>query len=370
MKPVKYFSLLIFLIFTFFIGGCYTEIATQDSGYSNNNSQPDDSGYYYDSSSDSEYTYAPEDSGYYPYDYEDSSQTNINNYYYGYPSYSGYYGGNYPSYYFGFDFGWNWYSRNLWDPFYYMNWCGTCYYSYNPYWYWYGPGFYTSYFYNYPYYNYPYYYGGYYAGYYNYRHRSGTGFRLRNNDGLRDPGNGRGPVAGINSGAGTLNRTGRNQTAGTQTDVKRGNIADRNQIRSREAGRTTTPSVGTKRSTDRRNTIKENRTRIERNGRVYRRYYNPRYNANRNDGRRYERPQARRTPNQRSSGTQREYKPQQRNYNPSHKTYSAPRSYSPPHRTYSAPRSYNPPSRSYSPPSRSSGNSRGSSGSRNSGGRR
>jgi len=359
--------------------GCYTQLATRDRDYSDDQGRQvytNDQGYS-DQYQDSVYD---DSSNYYGSDYYDTTGNTDNEYYdrgyrspyyyddfyCNYPIYSRYFWGYHPSIVFGI--GWNsWF----YDPFY-CNYWNSWYYpgswSCLPYYYYYPSPFFFGFNYYYDY-GYPYFTHYYYTN----RERTRDIHRLRDLDGLRG-GRGRGSLVGNNTGSAgrnVLERSGGRTLITTGTDIRTGTIN----------------STGTRNATGtRKEIIKKERTgntrgNIRQQGRI-----NPNERKNRipsvqgrNQGNRSERYITPRThfPNRR------EYTPYQRRnnsgnyvprknergyYTPSgrdgtSRNYNSPRSYNPPQRSYTPPtKSYSPPTRSYSPPSH------GNSGGRSSGG--
>lgn len=340
MKNIKLFSGLILILSALFLGGCYTQIAMNDNGDNNGN---DNYGYNNDQNSQDYQT--PADTTYgNQYDTLDNQYepNTINNYYFGYPRYSGSFcWGNYPSYSVGINFGFPYYNPYYWDPFGLWSYYPTYYnpYYYNPYSYYGG------------YYN-PYYYGNYgYYGYYgNYNsgtvQRSNSTTRLRNNDGFRSGGD-RGIVTGTNGNTSvpTANTT-RNEPSGRTVTTTRSSSGQSVYSNNRNNGRVVGRSVESGRNNSGR-TISRQNYRMER--KAYTRTYDRNNNNRNNSG--YNSNSNRNNSNnnygnQRSSGR-----------------YEAPRTYSPPPQSSYSP----PPTRSSSPPparSSSGSSSRGSSGRR------
>ena len=176
MKNLKFLSLITILSISFFVTGCYTQLAVKDS-------IPDDKD-----------IVTNEDPNYNDEYYEDVDDTlnTENDYYYddGDPNYNislslgylyprlgnmyryrtyPYYSYRYTSYYFDPYY-------YCWDP--YSIFCYPDNYFYYPNYY--GVNYYHNYFYNYGYNNY-----GYFYGYNKYKQRNNAGYKLRNNSGIR-----------------------------------------------------------------------------------------------------------------------------------------------------------------------------------------
>jgi hypothetical protein len=182
MKKSNVFTFLSAVLISAFLAGCYTQVDWRDrdygrdTGYTENNEDQRYGDTYEETYADSGYT-----------DYYDSTETVINNYYYGgYPLHRRYYSYYYPRFSVGFHFGWYDPFYSCWDPYYWWDWCGTGAYFYYPY---YGYPYYWSYYYPYYYGGYSYYSGShYYGGHYKYRNlreRTRDVYTTRNNDGLR-----------------------------------------------------------------------------------------------------------------------------------------------------------------------------------------
>ena len=343
------------LLVSFFLTGCYTQLAMRASYYDDPKEEKQyDEDEYYETQED---TLENEDETYYDDDtyYDEDNNVIYERYYLSPNVYHRYYWGYYPSISFGIHFGYSYYDPYCWDPFYdwYWPWCGS-YYYYPYYSYYYHPVYYYPYF----YYSYPYY-GGYWSSNHSvYRERNKSGFRLRNNDGLR---------SGYTT-RGTLTR-GNNRVSKDLRNSQSDNIRFKNPTRNTISDRTSRTQIKGKkneslieRRTDRNKNIIRNKTiekqknsaRELRKNTTKRKYdsnnrkpvYNPKTNRNKQ-------------PESKSGVRQRTTKP--------------PKTYSPPKRTYNPPKSYSPPRRSSSPPRSSSGSDNRSGGSRggnNSGGRR
>ncbi|HSD62769.1 MAG TPA: hypothetical protein VLB50_03190 [Ignavibacteriaceae bacterium] len=373
-----YYILSLLTVSGILFTGCYTQVATRDRDYTDNNTQPDynnDQGY---SGQYGDTSYYDDSTEYYGDNYSDSTESYdrgynspyyYDNFYYNYPIYHRYFWGYHPSIVIGF--GWNSWYYNPWyyDPFY-------CYWDS-----WYYPGSWSClpYYYYYPspyFYGYNYYYGYGYPYFSNYyytnRERTRDITRIRNLDGLRGGSRDRNSITRNNTGGIGKERTSRDPMISTRTgntsprvgSNETGRTTDRTRIGNERTGNNRSPQIGKRntRNSGRINPyIKRNQgpsVEKKNDGRRIDRYYVPRNQhpdrkgyAPRKDSRSgYYIPPKR--------NTSREYSPSGRN--------SSPKSYSPPQRSYS------PPQKSYTPPSgnngggRSSGNYNG--GSRSSGG--
>jgi len=216
--------LIIAILFSTYLTGCYTQVATSDSESIPDSEEYTESSDYF---SEDEETV---DSGYFSEtetDSVDSETTIINNYYYGYP-YRSYFVDYYPTITLGIAFGWSWgwywgyYYPAYYYPYwtYYPGWCGYGwyypypYYCYYPSYYYCSPYYYPTYYsYGYPYYN------------YGYKTRNENISRIRNNSGGRNYGERtRDPLVSVTGG--TIDRK-RNLSEGRDLEISRKNVTDR-----------------------------------------------------------------------------------------------------------------------------------------------
>lgn len=361
MKSLKMFIPLILI--SFLLGGCYTQLLMHPSGYERQKKEAKtQEEQYYEEYQDTSESYGED------YYYEDG-YTEPNTYYYSpYYPYSRYFWGYYPGISIGFywDWGYSYYYPYYWAPIYYP-WCGSYYYPY-----------YCSY-YSYP--GYCYGYGYYYPsphGYWSnaniYRTRTKSGYKLRNNDGLRSSYVSRNRITGRNNDIVTKTSSIDDVIIKSPARV----ISSNSNVRKSNVKKSNVYVKESKIGTSRNSSI--NKIKIEKKSSTTPMIIK-RYNAERKSksGREYKpitkTEQKSKVKQVRKSNTPKRYSTPKR-------SSSSPKSYSPPKRSSSPPKSYSPPKRNSSPPKsystprnstpRSSGSHGGGSrgASRNSGGKR
>ena len=378
MKNYKFKIALMLLASIFLFGGCYTQLAVKERViYQREYSDYSEDEY------DTTQNYSDEQSEYSEENYDEDGVT-INNYYSEpiYPSYRRYFWSYYPSVsigaYFGSYYGSYYYDTYCYDPFFYPGWCFNPwydpYYSYYPSW-WLG---------NY----YPYnYYGNYGSGWAynndNYKTRSNSGYKIRNNDGLRG---GSGTRGSLTRGGGSRDDLWKNRTRNSEvsrTLTREGTRTGRNdEVKRTRTGETVT---GDRKEIKRRDIIEdvkkntrgreeidmrdregkksgENKTgevktkrEIKENPRGNRQYPGT---IKREEKKRTESPNIKR--DNRNSGRENRGTYERKQTTKSSPKYSAPKRTESQPRTYSSPRSSSPPSRGSSSSGRSSGGSRSS----------
>jgi len=399
MKKNKLTLLVMLPVLLLFLTGCYTQVATRDYDYGNWSREKSKPYYDYEENKD---TLTEQYNDEYVYDDQDSSidenKTEINYYFYGYPSYRKYFWNYYPSVSVVIGTGWYYDPWWYWDPWYPSYWyypSVICYYP--TYWY---PRYYYGWWNPYPYY------GGY-SGYYSstYKYRTNDIGKIRNSSGVRNSGSGRDLFA-TRDGNSQLRdqlKTRERQIVSGRDELKREKIGLRDNTRITTRDKNTTRDVirdretirknddriktstrtneiirktETQRNTDKdviRDTRKktndnrintQKRTETEKKGPVIKRN-----NTNKNnETRKKEAPKENRTNNPTIKKNPETNKNNtNRNYTPP-KTNNTPRSYSPP-KTNDTPRSYSPPRGNTTSPPRGNTNSspRGNSGNNNSG---
>ncbi|MCH8325871.1 MAG: hypothetical protein IIB83_04825 [Bacteroidetes bacterium] len=176
MKNLKKIAPILILILTFFISGCYTQLAVRE-GTSDDldivtNDEPIIDDQYYNNIDD---TINTNNEYYYDTDDPDSRYSFSLSLGYHYPGYSNFYYHSYPIFTFSNNYGY-YDPYYCWDP--YSVFCyPNNYYYYPSSYHGYSSVYYNNY---YGYNNY-----GYYNGNYKYRYRTNTGYKLRNHSGLR-----------------------------------------------------------------------------------------------------------------------------------------------------------------------------------------